>query len=76
MINSALKVYTILIDLNEKTFKERKEKKLEFLESFKQDLLQMITPDNYDNIDRAATALLRQFFEFYANNDEYLIEGL
>ena len=76
MINSALKVYTILIDLNEKTFKERKEKKLEFLESFKPDLLQMITPDNYDNIDRAATALLRQFFEFYANNDEYLIEGL
>ena len=36
----------------------------------------MITPDNYENIYKEASTLLRQFFEFYATYSEYHIEGL
>ena len=49
---------------------------MEFLESFKLSLLQMITLKTYDEISKEVSTLLRQFFEFYASNDEYLIEGL
>ena len=55
--------------------KEDKQK-LEFLDSFKLSLLQMITLKSYDEISKEVSTLLRQFFEFYASNDEYLIEGL
>ena len=64
-----------MINLKFKSFKEEKQK-LEFLESFKPDLIQIITQTNYDDIYKEASTLLRQIFAFYASNDEYFIEGL
>ena len=74
-ISPALKVYSILINLKSKSLKDDKQK-LEFLESFKPDLIQMIKSSNYEDIYKEASTLLRQFFEFYASNEQYFIEGL
>ena len=76
MISITLKIYGILIELKEDVYKDPKKEKLEFLMSFKQELLKMITPENYDSLESEITGLLRKFFIFYATYEEYYIEGL
>ena len=75
-ISYALKIYGALIDIKENTYKDPKKDKLEFLMSFKAELIKMITPDNYDTLERELTNLLRRFFIFYATYEDYHIEGL
>ena len=75
-ISYALKIYGALIDIKENTYKDPKKDKLVFLMSFKAELIKMITPDNYDTLERELTNLLRRFFIFYATYEDYHIEGL
>jgi len=72
----ALQIYGELIDIKENTYKDPKKDKLEFLMSFKAELLRMITPDKFDVFEREISNLLRKFFVFYATYEEYHIEGL
>ena len=75
MVRAALKAYFILLNIKEKSFKDSKER-LEFLESFKSDLVQMINQQIYLDDLKEAISLLRYFFQFYASNSQYFIEGL
>ena len=75
MVRAALKAYFILLNIKEKSFKDSKER-LEFLESFKSDLVQMINQQIYLDDLKEAFSLLRYFFQFYASNSQYFIEGL
>ena len=75
MVRATLKAYFILLNIKEKSFKDSKER-LEFLESFKSDLVQMINQQIYLDDLKEAFSLLRYFFQFYASNSQYFIEGL
>ena len=74
-IKASIKVYFILLNIKDKSFKEAKEK-IEFLESFKSELVQMINQQNSPYDLKELSSLLRYFFQFYASNNEYFIEGL
>ena len=65
LVRAALKAYFILLNIKEKSFKDSKER-LEFLESFKSDLVQMINQQIYLDDLKEAFSLLRYFFQFYA----------
>lgn len=75
-IHIALQIYSLLIDSREDSYKDEKKEKLEFLTSFRQEVITLLTPTYYDVFKKEATTLLRQFFIFYATYDDYYIEGL
>ena len=51
-------------------------KKLEFLNSFSPEILKIINPNYYSIDSQESNSMLRYFFEFYATNSEYYIEGI
>ena len=51
-------------------------KKLEFLNSFSPEILKIINPNYYSKESQESNSMLRYFFEFYATNSEYYIEGI
>ena len=51
-------------------------KKLEFLNSFSPEILKIINPNYYSIESQESNSMLRYFFEFYATNSEYYIEGI
>jgi len=76
LVNLVFQVYSFLIDINENSFKDPKKEKLEYLASFKPELLKFLTPLNYELFSKEVSFLLHQFFIFYATYEDYYIEGL
>ena len=68
-----MNIYALILQTKE--FKETKQK-LEFLALLKKDLDKIINPDNYTKISLEINQVLRQYFLFYAEHEEYYNEGL
>ena len=75
-VNIVFQIYSYLIETKEDSYKDKKKEKLEFLASFRTEVIKLLTPTYYDLFKKEATSLLHQFFIFYATYDDYYIEGL
>ena len=75
-VNIVFQIYSYLIESKEDSYKDKKKEKLEFLASFRTEVIKLLTPTYYDLFKKEATSLLHQFFIFYATYDDYYIEGL
>ena len=72
-----LSIYDIYISTKEfKDPKDAEKQKLQLLENIKKDILKIITPENYSKLHEEINQVLRHYFLFYANHEEYYIEGL
>lgn len=61
--------------LKQKDFKDRNEK-MNFLVSIKVELMQLINLETFNKFPDEPLDVLRHYFQFYANNDDLLVEGL
>ena len=73
MAFAALISYVII--LKKKEFKTPKEQ-LEFLMEIKNAIIQLITLEHFLKYPDESLEILRIYFQFYASNEELLIEGL
>ena len=75
-VNIVFQIYDYLIDSKEGSYKDEKKEKLEFLASFRTEVIKLLTPTYYDLFKKEATTLLHKLFIFYATYEDYYIEGL
>ena len=61
--------------LKQKDFKDRNEK-MSFLASIKVELMQLINLETFNKFPDEPLDVLRHYFQFYASNDDLLVEGL
>ena len=72
-VNIVFQIYSYLIESKEDSYKDKKKEKLEFLASFRTEVIKLLTPTYYDLFKNEATKLLHQFFIFYVTYDDYYI---